>query len=321
MQLPKIRSNLLKFKLKEDRAILIICIGIALVFWLLVKLSQSYTTVKDVKLNFSVPESKTFVNAPPANVNAELEGQGWDLLFDIFSSKKIDLQYDLTQMEALDLSRSKLRADIQEGLRSGIRVIEVNYDEINLNLEEKISKTVPLVLHSRIVLDPEYHLRDSLILQPDSVVLTGPVSQITEIDHWDTDSLVLTNLRSSQTRMVSLNYAPPEISLNVRQAEVTVPVEQYTEKSMFVPLTVRNLPAGDSLKIFPQRIKVSCVVGLSQYGEVESEDFTLEIDLQGVTINEEKNLLPIMLTRQPEFVNKVNFTPKTAEFFIIKKEE
>lgn len=322
MELPKIRikNKLLTFKLREDRAILIICIGIALVFWLLVKLSQSYTTVKRLKLNFSIPEDRAFVSAPPGNVNAELEGQGWDLMFEFFAGREINLFYDLTQGENLALSRSQLRADIQEEISSDIRVIEVNFDQINLSLEEKVSKAVPVVLNSEITFDPEYRLRGSIELQPDSVMITGPASQVNLINRWGTDSLILQNLRSSQTKMANLKAPSPEITLNTAQVEVSIPVEQYTEKSLFVPLTVRNLPEKDSLKIFPQRIKVTCVVGLSQYNEVESDDFTLEIDLAGITIDEEKNLLPINLTQAPVFVTKVNFTPKMAEFFIIQKE-
>ena len=51
----------------SDRAILMSCIGIALVFWLLVKLSQSYKTTEDYEISYTLPEGKTFVVKDQSN--------------------------------------------------------------------------------------------------------------------------------------------------------------------------------------------------------------------------------------------------------------
>jgi hypothetical protein len=88
----KIRNKKFQLKIREDRAILLICIGIALVFWLLVKLSQTYSTVRPVKFEFQIPENETLSNAPPEDMTVEIEGTGWDLMFDYFSRPEIVLR-------------------------------------------------------------------------------------------------------------------------------------------------------------------------------------------------------------------------------------
>ena len=146
--------------------------------------------------------------------------------------------------------------------------------------------------------------------------ISGPASTVELIQQWKTDSLVLSDLRSDKTVAVALLKPPDELSLGTPQTEVRINVEQFTEKSLFVPLTIRNGP--DSLKIFPQQIKLTCVVGLSQYNEVTPRDFTVEVDLQNVPVSEDKNTAPIQLTQQPSFVKNVKFSPKSAEFYILQ---
>ena len=89
MQINDIIKKIASFKLQEDRAMLITCIGIAFVFWILVKLSQTYPTVKPIMLNIEMPEDKCLLEMPPDDVEAELRGTGWDLMLEHFYHSRI----------------------------------------------------------------------------------------------------------------------------------------------------------------------------------------------------------------------------------------
>ena len=69
------------------------CIGIALVFWLLVKLSGEYFLEKQVNISYQLPQDKAFSKKPPSDIVARVEGTGWDLLFSYFTSPEINLFY------------------------------------------------------------------------------------------------------------------------------------------------------------------------------------------------------------------------------------
>lgn len=317
----KIRNKKFQLKIREDRAILLICIGIALVFWLLVKLSQTYSTVRPVKFEFQIPENQTLSNAPPEDMTVEIEGTGWDLMFDYFSGSEIVLFYDLEPTSRLQISRGRLRTDILQNLSSGdIQIEEVNPESINLVLEEKITRKVPVVLNLSVSFAPEYHLLQPITLEPDSIELSGPKSKVSEINNWPTDSLIIENLNSNQSRKVPLKSPPREMELEPKTVNVRIEVEQYTEKALFVPLQVENAPETDSIRFFPQRVRVRCVVGLSKYNEVTEEDFRLEADLQGVSLDKGQNQVPIHLTKKPDFVKNIQFSPQSANFFIVKRE-
>lgn len=315
--IPGIRNRNIQFVLREDRAILIICIGIALIFWLLVKLSQEYRSTREVTLTFNIPEDKTFSSAPPNDLRVQIEGAGWDLMFDYFANRQVKLVYDLMQTDRMTLSRGQLRTDILNQLSANdLTIVELNYDNINLVLEEKVSWKVPVVLATDLSFSTGYHLKEPVSIDPDSVTVTGPRSMLNSIRQWGADSLILKNLKISQEKYVSLAKPPREISLSNDRVRTIVPVEQYTEKSLFVPLTVLNAP--DSIKVFPANVQVRCIVGLGQYNSLGAKDFELVLDLKDVPVSESKNTAPINLVRRPEYVKLLSFSPSAAEFYILK---
>lgn len=315
--IPGIKNKKIQFDFREDRAILMICIGIALVFWLLVKLSQDYRASKEVVFSFNVPADRTFSTAPPNDLRIQVEGSGWDLMFDYFANRKVNLSYNLLQTDQLNLNRGQLRTDILNRLSSrDLTITELNYDNINLVLEEKVNWSVPVYLPYELSFAPGYHLEKPVVLEPDSITVTGPASMLDNIQFWETDSLVINNLKTSKRLAVNLERTPPEINLSHEQVNAIISVEQYTEKSVFVPLTVINAP--DSVKVFPASVRVRCIVGLSQYNSLKTEDFEIVLDLKDVPVSESKNTAPINLSKQPDYVKILGFSPNAAEFYILK---
>lgn len=313
----KIKNKIFQLQPRKDRAILMICIGIAFVFWFLVKLSQTFTTEKEIQFDLNIPEEKTFVMLPPVDMEVEIEGTGWDLLVEYFATAKLSLIYDLTGSDQLNRSRGQLRSDILRSLSSDdLRIKEVNHESLHLVLEDKLSKKVPIILNKELAFGPEHQLQKEVNLLPDSLTLSGPASMIADITQWETEPLIMKNLNATISPKVLLVRPAREIQLDISETTAEIVVEQFTEKSIFVPLMVKNAP--DSIKIFPETIKLSCIVGLSKYNDVSIGDFIVEVDLKNIPISESRNTVPIVLTKYPDYVKNVQFSPKSAEFFILK---
>ncbi len=318
---PKIRiqNKSFRLKLREDRAVLIVCFGIALTFWLLVKLSQVYRTDKNIVFEIQIPSEKAFLAVPPKDVVALIEGQGWDLTFDFFYNPNIVLKFDLRQTNRLDLNRAQLRTAINNSFSSkDIKIIELNYEELHLALDEKLNKKVPVKLNRDITVAPEYEFKDQPILTPDSIVITGPASVVEGFNEWNTDSLIRSEVKNSVTTELNLAKAPSELILSATKVNVEVPVEQITEKSFFIPIEVLN--AADSINIFPKTIRLTCSVGLSKYEELSASNFQLVVDLTEATSSGTKNTAPIILQQYPDFVENIKYSPLSVEFFIVEAE-
>lgn len=304
-------------KVSQDRAILMICIGIALIFWVLVKLSQTYQSEKSIVLSFRIPQDQSFVQAPPEDMIVEMAGTGWDLLFEFFSSPSIRLEYDLLDRSAMGLSQNQLRSDIQDAFYAkGLQVININYDRLDLILEEKITRSIPIVLQSNIRTAPDHQLRKPPVVNPALVEVTGPISLVSQLDTWPTDSILIRGLKNNVVEEVPLYLPPGEIQINPRSVAVNLQVEQITQKSLFVPLHVVN--ARDSIQIFPRQIAVTCILGISLYDRINQSDFVFQIDMAKASDDPSDNSLPIELVEQPDSVRNIQSTPKTAKFFIVQ---
>ncbi len=312
-----------KIQVKEERAILLVCMGIALVFWLLVKLSKPYNSEKDVLFFFILPEDKAFSDSPPKKYSVEIRGTGWDLMYEYFTNPKTLLYYDLNQTDQLTLNQTRLRSDINRNLSSrDLEISEFSHDGFTVTLEEKIEKKVPIRLSNSgdITFGKGYHLQSPLVLNPDSIFVSGPKSMVEGIEEWQADSLTAHSLRSSLVKKVPLFAPAEEITLSHRLTEVLVPVEQYTENSFRVPIQIQNIP--DSLvRITPEQVTLTFFVGLSKYDQVDTSDFVLEVDFAGLRERTNKNTVPITLTEYPPFVRNVLFYPKSVEFLFVKPPE
>ncbi|MFM9949028.1 MAG: hypothetical protein ACKV1O_13895 [Saprospiraceae bacterium] len=303
-------------RIGKDRAILMICIGIALFFWLLVKLSQNYRMTKAVYISIHTPVNKALSTPPPGNVAVQLQGTGWQLLGEHFSGKQIRISYDAEATDQVVISSGQLRQDIQKKLSATLRIIDINLDHVVIELEDEVYKKIPVALLSDIDFAPEYQLKEAIHVQPDSILISGPTTLIGSIQAWPTDSLILSDLKHSTRLELALQQPPKGILIEIPVVKAFIEVEAYTAKSLFIPLSIINAP--DSVRVFPDKIKLECTVGLSLYNEVDAADFVLEVDIGGVRLKEGKTTVPIVLKRSPDFVRNIHFTPQAAEFFIFK---
>lgn len=309
-----------RIKLQEDRAILMICIGIALVFWILVKLSQVYRVWKPASLHVNVPKEMAFTKMPPNNLMLRFEARGWDLLFNSHNLSRLALYYDMQEGNELIIPDGQLRSDILENLSSPrIKVVDVNYNELIFRLEKKMVRKVPIVLVKKIEFSEGFNYSDTLSIHPDSITISGPASMVETITFWKTDSLILLNGKKNLDRSVSLFPPPRELHLSQASTMVKVPIESFTEKSFFIPVEIKNAPEHDSLSIFPSSVNVSCVVGLSKYDDLTADKIKCEVNLGITRLLEGKNTAPIVLVEYPDYVQTVKYTPKAATFFIVKK--
>ncbi|MEM6318099.1 MAG: hypothetical protein AAF960_10540 [Bacteroidota bacterium] len=319
---PNIQTNrdAVRTFFQTDRGILLISMGISLLFWLLVKLSQEHKSDREIAITYTLPEGMAFINIPPDQINVTLTGRGWDLMYDFFGQPTNPIEFALTDTPIQTIAANQLRSKLTDYFTSSnISIEEMSFDYISIQLGQKAQKTIPIILNDSLTFAPNYQLKGAVQLTPDSITLHGPQALLEEYTAWPTAPLIVTNLQSSLRQSLPLtpNNQPP-IVLSTDIIDVLIPVEQFTEKSLFIPVQVKNAP--DSLKVFPNMVKTSFVVGLSQYDTISVEDFQLEVDLKNIPINQANNTAPILLTKRPTVVKNVRFSPKAVQFLFIKEE-
>ena len=321
--LPKIqldRATIRAF-FKTDRGVFLISIGVAFLFWFVIKLSQKYEAKRIVEVSYELPDNRAYIALPPEKLDIVLEGQGWDLMMDYFNNRSRAIHFDLSASPLQNISNNQIRSKINEQITSNdIGIKEIEKDFITIETGENSRKKVPVTFQGGYTFAQNFQLRDALQLTPDSIWIGGPTTIVDEITEWPTVPLNLTDLRTTVRQPLALEIPSlAQLDLSSEVIRVEIPVEQYTEKSIFLPVVIKNAP--DSFKVFPQTVKTHFVVGLSRYDSIGEKDFQLEVDLQGVPINQVNNTAPIILAKQPKVVKSVNFSPKSVKFLFVKEAE
>lgn len=320
--LPRLRKVKIKSPLTgistSDRNILLLCLGIAFFFWIIVKLSSRYQATKVARLEYLLPIDKAMTVTPPATVIVRLESTGWNLLFEFLSGNELDVEYDLQSLTSFSLTPSQLRTAIKRNLSSGdINILELSFEGLQFELEQRSQKRLPIQLIDSITYAPNFNPPGPVRLIPDSVLVSGPQSTLNALKYWPTDSLLVQNLDRDEEVIVPLQ--PPSEGLNImpNQVQVELRVEEFTQKEIWLPVQVRNAPA-DSIHLFPAKVQASVVVGLSDFDRVSVDSFTLVADLKGASLDDGKNTVPLELRARPKMAKAVQLKQRSAIFYIVR---
>ncbi len=302
----------------SDRLVLGICIGLALILWLLVKLSEEFISTREVKIEYLLPDDRSFIETPPASVITTVKGSGWKLLSNYLDQEEAIIQFNLPARPSFTINGGILKNKIQQKLGK-LEIQDINYDYILLNMDGLDQKNLPIKLVTKLKFAPQHQLKSSIKFQPDSVNISGPPSLLDSLKEWPTEALEMTEIKNSfNTDLALISPINQELKLSEKIVNVSAEVEQNTQKDLFIKVQVLNGP--DSLNIFPENIRISCIVGLSNYDRLSANDFVLEANFKDVSTNSNNNTLPVNLSLIPSFVKQVKLDKESVEYFLVKEE-
>ena len=292
--------------LTRERAVLMVCISIALCFWVLNRLSTKFRKTTPVRLEYFTPMGKALRTIPPQYANVSWQGTGWDLLTG--SEPRIALTVETDSIQTF-----YLRTIAAQQL--GNDVFSVSPEQITVEIEDIATKNVPVEAVAALSFWKGFDLADDIQLTPAVISVEGAKSVLENLNSLKTDTLHFQKLKDTIVTTVKL-IPIPILKFSKTEVSAQLAVEQFTEKSLFVPLTIRNAP--QRLQIFPNKIKLDCTVALGRYASLSGENFTAVVDLKNVDVKSKNNTVPIVLLKQPSFVRNVKFSPQSVEFYFEK---
>ena len=86
---------------------------------------------------------------------------------------------------------------------------------------------------------------------------------------------------------------------------------------VITPITVTDVPENVNVKLFPDKAKVSFMVGLSHFSDVTEKDFKLTVPYSA--IENKKEILKISLNAEPPNILSVAVNPEDVEYLIEMK--
>jgi hypothetical protein len=299
---------------------------IAIFFWLMIALTKNYTSSINYPVVYvNLPEDKVVVNELPQHLRLEVLSTGFKLIEYHLRFRKdpviIDYQGDFAKRSSEDgtemlINTSSLVNMIDPQIGSDLDVIDIRPRVIHLYFSERISKLIPVRPDFEFTIARQHQLSDTITIQPDSVIISGPATLINNYAFVETEKLVLNDLQEDYSQLVPLKtIETTDITLEPNQVRVFINIEKFTEGQQEIPLETINLNPEYTIRLIPDKIKIKYLVVLSRYEGITPEMFRAVVDLKNIEIEPRSNL-KVEITKSPVFVQVVDVQPSRVDYIL-----
>jgi len=299
---------------------MVTCLLMAIAAWLFLSLSNTYKyPAKTVLVYKDFPQKRAFHALQSDTVDLEVEGTGWQLLFARLRIKPQSIAISLNNLNRRNYILLSEQLDLVNGqLESRQKIISVRPDTLYFDFSQRTVKRVPVKLISDFGFENQYGISDDIQLTPAYVTLLGPEEELSKIKSWPTDTLKLSKLHNTASARIAMaRNRMKNVNIFPANTEVKVPVDEFTEKSIDLPLTIINNQDYLSIKLFPKKVKVTFLVALSKYQEINEDFIDAVVDVNEWKVSHHSQLR-VKLNRFPDYCKLVSISPEKIDFMIEK---
>lgn len=288
----------------------------SVLLWIFISFSGEFLININLPIEIiDIPSDLAISSISEQNVNLSLKGNGWilaqhtfgrDPKFNISSPKKIG-------KEAVSTKNS---VNLNNWLSSTLQIMEITPEKVLINIEKLQTKRVEIIPLISLSFKPGYGLVSNLILDPDSVDISGPKSIIDNINFINTKGEYLTKLDSYQT--INLELIHPNFTIiSAKKCSVSFEVQKIVDKT-FENLTVEtiNMPSGYEVLLSPNKVNIILRGGINLLSKMKKEDIKVYIKFQQAVNDTVGALEPTI--ELPEFTSLVDLKPSSLEYIIQK---
>ena len=317
-----------KLKLNKKLIIFAVFFGIATFIWFLWNLEKQYVTVISNPIEISdLPENRVLVSDVPDKIEMEVTGRGFDILKHNWDINKTPLKLSLKSLvedlpddantQEIPVSLYSKRKELSDQMPN-IVVNSVIPDQVTFSFTRMITKKLPVFANLELEIEKQYMVKGNIRTIPDSVEISGPASLMDTITRIPTVPLKLRKIDRNTSKNLALEFVHERISLSEKKVKVEIPVEQYTEKNIEVPIKALNVPDSLHMRLFPVSAQLKFRVVVSEFENIKADNFVLGVDYLQISEGAATKLA-IEVVEHPEFIDNIKINPETAAFILENK--
>lgn len=317
-----------KIYFKNDKrvAAYLVCVVIATGFWFLNALSKVYTIELMVPVQYyNFPNNKTFAGHLPEQFELTVRAHGFTLLRQKAGFLFGPLEFNVNEMTNDRMTENKrtrfafptrqFLTELSYQMSSDLEILNMNPDTLYFGFGQMTQKQVRVKPIVQVNLKKQYQLSGEIKSAPTDVLVSGPQKILDTLQFVYTRKQVLDNI--DEPVKIKADIEPlKEMYYNRQTVDLSVPVEEYTEAQLSVPVTLQDAPSNLKVKLFPARLKISFLVGLSQFSEIRPDNFKLVVSYSDIEKGAQR--LPVKMLSIPPFLYDVKISPEEIEYLIEK---
>ncbi|MEE4177036.1 MAG: YbbR-like domain-containing protein [Bacteroides sp.] len=317
---------------KKKTYVFLLCLLCSAFFWLFIKLSREAQMVFEQPLVITNVSSDVVVSQlSHERVSYTVQTNGARLLLSRYAKPYDSLRVDAGTLGKVTrngklwhyVSPGQLRSRLSERLDASSQLVGIWPDTVFVSLAYAAQKRLPVRPDATYTFERRFGQYGPVALNPDSVTVRGPRQLIDTLQAIYTEPLTFELLAETVQQPVALmNPAFGQgLTLEVNQAELIIPVEEFTETSVDLNIEVvcpQEAGQGQrNLRLFPNRVTVTCLVSLKDYARLEASQFKAHVVCpSGNPDNTDR--LEVIVETFPEFVSIQSIRPSSVEFLIIE---
>lgn len=251
---------------RERIVVFVVAYIMAMSLWFIVNLNGDYS----ISMNFpieagDIPEDMALVQGLPEFVQVEVTGDGWKLVNLFNNPPKVLI--DINEGEVNLFNQVRQRVSIEQD----VSLLKVQPLVVNIELEPKISKKIPIRLSTEISYMNRYGLVGNTFIQPDSLLITGAASQVADISEWVIeDTLFLNDVREDISSTILIEPFNPLIEPSISQITFSGNVSEFTEGEASIFIQTRGLPRGEVINYNPSAVLIRFDIPIEQFADIQN---------------------------------------------------
>jgi YbbR domain-containing protein len=300
---------------KESVLVFVFAYVIAISLWFAVNLNGIFNITVNMPLELgNIPTDQALTDELPEFVEVSLSGTALPLISLYNNPPSIPIDVDNQEVNLFNQVRQQMNS-FQE-----VEVSKVDPILVNVNLEQKITKRVPLTLRWKLDFENRFGLIGDPSISPDSISITGAVSQLNSVNEWVIeDSVKLQNIKDDIEVQVPITNKNPLFDINIESTTLSADVSEFTENEVTVYIRTRNLPRGQNITYNPSSITIRYDVPLEQFSELSNEvPFAVYVPYQKIQEDETGFVTPDVELISTKYALKLrSFQPKAVAYFSV----
>ncbi len=294
-------------------------VAVASLFWLILSLNDNVTRTFDVQLKIdNVPDSVTFINDPPAMFHVTLRDKGTNILRSgILSHPRVGLNFrDYGENGIFRVTKNDMNAAVKSAFGNSAQITSVSIDSLYLHYTTDKGRRVPIVvvadvsaISGMVISETPKPLQRSALIYSYSEV----VDTITRVY---TQPIVKRNLSTTTELEVPLKSIPT-VKAVPSSVKVQISVEPLVKKESLATVTAHNVPEGESLLLFPNRVQVVYYVPMSLFNS-DLVPIDVSVDYQDI-YKFSGDRLPVAIRSFADYVESPRIMTDSVEYTLVKQ--
>ncbi len=291
-------------------------------FRVLQSMGEDYTYTYNIPITFkNIPEDAVVTNDLPSSIQVTIAAKGSTMFKYSYGKSFSAIEIDVTTMQKTKkeyiVTSENIKTEIRKQLLKGTGLSNIIPDNIHIYYALEENKEIPVRIDFHITTANQCMQSGDAISDPAFIKVYAPKSVLDTLNEATTILFEGKDLKDTVHKKIALRKITG-VKFVPDKVDILIPIEEFTEKTIEIPIQGINVPKNFTLRIFPAKVNVSFFVVLSKFNSITAKDFQATIDYTE-TGKDGNGKLKINLSKFPTDAQNIRLSTSEADILLEEK--